>query len=279
MKVNHQIFERMKVQNTLLCCGLDPDIEKIPTEINRKHISDEDKVFEFLLGVIDATAPHVCAFKAQKAFFDVLSGGHEVLRKIIVYIHTAYPGIPVIVDCKIGDIENTMTAYIHNLFNLLEADGIVVNPYMGDDAIMPLIKLTDKSIVILVKTSNKSGGIIQDTILKNGEPFWYYVLNLVVNRWNNNKNVIPVISSTVGLDMTRIRSIIPDEMPILFAGIGAQGGNSGDLHKLLNSNGIGVFVNSSRNILYPQSKKPWRIAVREAAVKLKEDLNKERRIK
>lgn len=278
MKMNEQILERMKTHDTLLCCGLDPDLKKMPPEIIGRNTSDEEKVIAFLLGVVDVTASHVCAFKVQKAFFDVLTGGHDVLKELIDYIHTSNPGIPVIVDCKIGDIENTMEAYIQNLFGSLQADGIVVNPYMGDDVMLPLVELADKSIVVLVKTSNPSGGIVQDVILQDGQPLWRHVLNLVVNRWNRSENMIPVLSSTVGLNMEELRAIIPDKMPILLAGIGAQGGNPTDLRKLLNSEGVGVFVNSSRGILYPQQgQQSWQSAVEKAAVELKEALNKERR--
>lgn len=278
MKANEQILERMRVHDTLLCCGLDPDLKKMPPEITGGNTSDEEKVLIFLRGVINVTAPHVCAFKAQKAFFDVLTGGHDVLKKLIDYIHTSNPGIPVIVDCKIGDIENTMEAYIQNLFGSLQADGIVVNPYMGDDVMFPLIELADKSIVVLVKTSNPSGGIVQDVVLQDGQPLWRHVLNLVVNRWNRSENMIPVLSSTVEHNMEELRAIVPDKMPILLAGVGAQGGSYVDLRKLLNSEGIGVFVNSSRGILYPQqSQQSWQDAVEKAAVGLKEALNMERR--
>jgi orotidine-5'-phosphate decarboxylase len=280
MKTNEQILKRMKSHDTLLCCGLDPDLKKMPFEIVGKNISDEDKVFIFLQLVVDFTAQHVCAYKAQKAFFDVLSGGHDVLKKLIDYIHKTHPGIPVIVDCKVGDIENTMTAYIENLFGLLKADGIVVNPFMGDDVMMPLIELSDKSIVVLVKTSNPTGGIVQDVVLQNGTTLWHYMLELVVNRWNRNQNMIPVLSATAGLDMAPIRMIIPDGMPILLAGVGAQGGGHESLSGLLNSEGIGVLVNSSRAILYPpKSQQPWQMAIQLATIETKNALNEARRRK
>lgn len=278
MKANEQILERMRIHDTLLCCGLDPDLKKMPLEIIEKNISNEEKVLAFLQEVVNVTAPHVCAFKAQKAFFDVLTGGHDVLKKIINYIHTSNPDIPVIVDCKIGDIENTMEAYIQNIFGSLQADGIVVNPYMGDDVMFPLIELVDKSIIVLVKTSNLSSDIVQNVILQDRQPLWQHMLNLVVNRWNRNENMIPVLSSTVGHNMEELRAVIPDKMPILLAGVGAQGGSYTDLRKLLNSEGIGVFVNSSRNILYPQQDhQSWQSAIEKASVELKEALNKERR--
>ena len=279
MSAIDQIFTRMLTHNTLLCCGLDPDLKKMPPEILEKKISDEEKVLDFLRTVVDVTAPHVCAYKVQKAFFDVLAGGHEVLKALIGYIHTSYEGIPIIVDCKIGDTDNTMSAYTHNIFAVLQADGIVVNPYMGDDAMVPFAEFTDKAVVVLVKTSNPSGGIVQDVTLHNGLPLWRYILDLVVNRWNQGENMIPVISATVELNASEIRSLIPDKMPILLAGIGVQGGSYTGLRQLLNSEDVGVLVNSSRGILYPESEKGWRIAIEEAATALKDALNQERRVK
>lgn len=268
-----QLMTRMMLYNTLLCCGLDPDLNKIPTSIRG---TPEERVLKFLKDVVDVTAEHVCAYKAQKAFFDMLIGGHEVLAEVITYIHSKHSGIPVIVDCKIGDIGNTMQAYTHNLFGLLQADGLLVNPYMGDDALLPLGEYADKAIIVLAKTSNPAGdGIIQDVILSDGRPLWQYVLDLIITRWNRNGNMIPTLSSTVGLDMAAVRRQIPNNMPILLAGVGAQGGNYNDLSRLVNRQGVGVFVGSSRGILYPPSQRDhsWLSEVEMAAIELKDRLN------
>jgi len=275
MKTIDQIFYRMVSNNTLVCCGLDPDLNKIPFEISQQKISNEEKVYKFLRTVIDVTAQHVCVYKAQKAFFDILPGGHEVLRSLIEYVHKNYPGLPVIVDCKIGDIDNTMSVYIKNIFGSLNADGVVVNPYMGDDTISPLAELSEKAIIVLVKTSNPDGSMIQDLIIHNNLPLWRYVLDLVINRWNYNNNMIPVLSSNCMCDMAELRALIPENMPILLAGVGAQNGSYANLGLLLNKSNNGVFVNSSRGILYSDIKKPWCIAIEDAVIKLKNDLNKE----
>jgi len=226
------LFARMESHDTLLCCGLDPDVSRFPEAIREMKMQDTNRVHYFLEEVIERTAEHVCAYKVQKAFFDVLTGGHELLREVIELVHNKHPGVPVIVDCKIGDIDNTMHAYIHNLFTLLNADGVVVNAYMGDDVMLPLIDLQDKAIVVLAKTSNPSGGIVQDVLLQDGRSLWEYMLDLTVNRWNKNGNMIPVVSSTVGMDLNHVRTLIPDEMPILLAGVGAQGGSFAELAKI-----------------------------------------------
>lgn len=274
MKTVDQIFLRMVSNKTLVCCGLDPDLSKIPLEISEQNISDEEKVFKFIRTVVDITAPHVCLYKAQKAFFDILPGGHEVLRNLITYVHEHHPGLPVVVDCKINDIDNTMLVYIKNIFGSLNADGVVVNPYMGDDTLFPLAELSDKAIIVLVKTSNPKGSLIQDLILENDFPLWKYVLSLVINRWNYNNNMIPVLSSNCDCDMTGIRALIPDNMPILLAGVGAQNGSYSNLPLLLNKNKSGVFVNSSRGILYSNVQKRWRVAIEDAVILLKNNLNK-----
>jgi orotidine-5'-phosphate decarboxylase len=267
---------KCRMKESLFCCGLDPDLKKIPAEITTSSV--EEKVVRFLKGVIDATASHVCAYKAQKAYFDLLPDGNSVLSEVVAYVHDNYPNIPVVLDCKIGDIENTMKAYLECIFGTLKVDGVVVNPYMGDDVMRPMAQYPNKAIVVLVKTSNFGGGIVQDIKLEGGILLWQYILQLTVGRWNAAGNMIPVLSSTARLNMVEVRKMIPDDMPILLAGIGAQGGSLEDLSKLLNSENSGVFVNSSREIIYTQrvGGETWQEAVERSAIKFKDDLNKER---
>ena len=271
--------EAMAKNDSLACCGLDPDLAKIPAEIAKKRRSDEAKVLAFLREVIDLTGTHVCAYKVQKAFFDVFPRGHALLADTIGYAQENYPNVPVFVDAKIGDIDNTMTAYLHNIFEELGADGVVLNPYMGDDVIAPMEEYADKAGIVLAKTSNAGGGVIQDALLSDGTPFWRYVLGLTVNRWNRAGNLIPVLSSTADIDFDGIRQELPDTMPILFAGFGAQGGSLKHFRQLLDSSRRGVFVNSSRGLLYPYetSDKDWRQKIDAATVSLKETLNTERK--
>ena len=99
MNAMTELSRGMISNNTLCCCGLDPDVCKFPKEILDKAGSDEEKAYEFLTEVIRVTAPYVCAYKAQKAFFDCFSGGHDLLKGIVRYVHEQFPGIPIIIDC------------------------------------------------------------------------------------------------------------------------------------------------------------------------------------
>lgn len=275
MKENAIAMLETRMKNSLFCCGLDPDLSKMPVE---KGFKEDERTEKFLKTVIDSTSDYVCAYKLQKAFFDKLPQGHEVMKNTISYIHSKGVSIPAIVDCKIGDIDNTMQAYLDNIFGELNADGIVVNPYMGDDVMKPMSQYPDKAIVVLAKTSNPNGGIVQDVKLENGTFLWQYILSLITERWNSVGNMVPVISSTVSLDLETIREVIPDNMPILLAGVGTQGGTYEEVSKLLNSKKSGVFVNSSRGIIYAKAEdgQAWQSAVEQAALNLRDALNRER---
>lgn len=270
----------MRKNNSLACCGLDPNITSMPKEITKKKMSPEEKVLVFLETVIENTAEHVCSYKIQKAFFDIFQEGHLLLADTINYVHSNYPKIPVLIDCKIGDTDNTMKVYMDNLFGHLKADGVVVNPYMGDDVVKPFKQLTNKAGVVLVRTSNPTSDIIQTALMHDGKPLWRHVLNLLVNNWNTAGNLIPILSSTASEDITNVREVIPDKMPILLAGMGAQGGKTSIIKPLLDSSGYGVFVNSSRALLYSYNKEDmdWEKKITKAARNFKDLINSERQL-
>lgn len=271
-----QLDRRMEETNSVVCVGLDPDPNKIPLAILNLDGTIEEKIYLFLTKVIDITAPHVCSYKIQKAFFDQFDAGHVLLKKTCAYIHEKHPGICAFIDCKIGDTDNTMQAYMHLLFDKIKADGIVINPYMGDDVLEPFLKDSKKVAIVLIQTSNPNAKIIQEMNVENGKKLWESILDIALNRWNQNNNLILVLSSNTAMDnYESVRKIIPQDMPILLAGIGSQGGNPKVMKQLLNENKRGVFVNSSRGILYPYhpAEVNWEKEVLQAVLNLKQELN------
>lgn len=267
----------METKDTLVCVGLDPDPAKMPNEIRALDLPVEEQIFVFLKEVIDLTAEHACCYKLQKAFYDPLDGGHALLKRTIEYVRSKH--MPAFVDCKIGDTDNTMDIYIDNLFDKLSASGIVINPYMGDDVFYPFMADPEKIGIVLVQTSNPSATIVQNLVLESGQFLWEEMLDLTLNRWNLHGNLIPVLASTSEeTDYNLLRQLIPDETPILLAGIGAQGGNLKALNNLLNSKRAGVFINSSRGLLYPYhpNNSFWRGCILEATLELKHNINKVR---
>jgi orotidine-5'-phosphate decarboxylase len=269
-----RLHEGMK--KSLLCVGLDPDPTKMPDEINHMILEPEQKLRYFVSSVVSVTAPYVCAYKLQRAFYD----DQELLKRIVEYIHEYDPQIPVIIDQKIGDIDNTMNAWTNSLFGDLKADAITVNPYMGTEVVQPFMKDKNKVGAVLIRTSNPGAACVQDAVLQNGKKVWEHVLDLTVQEWNVNRNLMIVLGANAKAheQCAHIRTIIPDEMPILVPGIGAQGGDMASIKPLLNSRKGGVIVNSSRAILYPpktavNEKMSWQEKIGDAAKDVRDKLN------
>src|ERR1035437_2529076 len=207
-----------------------------------------------------------------------LVDGHSVLRDLTAYIHYRHPKIPVFLDCKIGDIDNTMTAYLRTAFELLKVEGMLINPYMGDEVLRPFSALPNKIGIVLVKTSNCGARIIQDIQTMDGRPLWKRVLDLVIHRWNDRGNLIPVLSADCPPTANELRMGVPDETIIFVAGCGAQGGTAGQVRDFLNSSSAGGVVNSSRALLSPYraSDPEWRSAIRRQVRGMRNNLNEAR---
>lgn len=264
-------------KNSLVCCGLDPDITKIPASLT-ETLPIEEAFLAFSKKIVEITAPYICAYKIQKAFFERFECGQKLLRSVIAFIRSVDPSVPVIIDCKVGDIENTMAAYFEYFFSICAADAVVLNPYMGTDVWRGLEEYPGKAGLVLVRTSNPTGRIVQDVVMHDGQPMWRHVLQHIVEQWNAGGNLIPILSDHGMQELTTIRTVVPDEMPIFLAGVGSQGRSVSGLSAVLDSRGAGVAVNSSRALLYPcdRHELQWERMVREAVIRFRELLNEAR---
>ena len=253
--------------NTLLCVGLDPDSTKIPSRL-RSH---KNPLFAFNQAIIDATADLVCAFKPQIAYYAAARAEVE-LELTIAYIHERYPGIPVILDAKRGDIGATAEQYAQEAFDRYQADAVTVNPYLGGDTLKPFLDRRDKGIIILCRTSNPGAKEIQD-LDAGGKKLYQIVAAKAATQWNYNGNALLVVGATYAQELGEIRSIV-GEMPLLVPGVGAQGGEVKSA--VLNGkskNGTGMIINSSRGIIYASEKDDFAEAARAATIALRDEIN------
>ena len=86
-----------------------------------------------------AVADHAAAVKPQSAFYEAL--GWEGVRALAGTVRAAHDcGLLVIADVKRGDIGSTAEAYAQGHLDLLQADAVTVNPYLGMDGIAPFLK-------------------------------------------------------------------------------------------------------------------------------------------
>jgi orotidine-5'-phosphate decarboxylase len=254
-------------KDTLLCVGLDPDLEKIPW-----HLREMDEpLLEFNKAIIDSTCDLVCAYKPQIAFYSA-SKAEKQLEATIDYIHTRYPDIPVILDSKRGDIASTASMYAKEAFERYHTDAVTVNPYMGGDTLDPFLKHKDKGIIILCRTSNPGAADIQD-LESDGKKIYRIIARKASEEWNYNGNVLLVVGATYPRELKEIRSITGD-MPFLVPGIGAQGGDIEEaVRNGMDHDRAGMIINSSRSIIYASPERDFSAAARNAAMNLRNEIN------
>lgn len=233
------------VNNSLLCVGLDPLLDRLPTPFRQsKH-----NVFAFNRAIIDATAPYSCAFKPQIAHYAAL-GIEDQLELTIDWIRTTWPQHLIILDAKRGDIGSTAELYAQEVFCRYNADAVTLNPYFGGDALLPFLSYADRGCFILCRTSNPGSLEIQ----QQGEPPLYLqIASAAANRWNDNCNAALVVGATWPEELGKVRQEAP-ELPILVPGIGAQQGDlRAVLQQGLNQAGTGLLISASRSLLYASS--------------------------
>jgi orotidine-5'-phosphate decarboxylase len=262
---------RWEATGALVCVGLDPELERIPTsaEVSRvsmqavagpAHGPDteiERRLLAFTQAIVRATVDHVCAFKPNSAFFEQYGvGGIRALKWIINYIHARHPGVPVILDAKRGDIGSTSAAYARFVYDYLDADAVTLHPYLGRDALAPFLERADRGALILCRTSNPGGGEFQDLRVGEGteaEPLYQRVARAVAGEWNERGNCALVVGATYPDELRVVREIVGD-MPILVPGVGAQGGDlEGVVGVGRDSRGHGLIISLSRSVLYASS--------------------------
>ncbi|MGI5837563.1 MAG: orotidine 5'-phosphate decarboxylase / HUMPS family protein, partial [Chloroflexota bacterium] len=88
-------------KNSLLCVGLDVDPAKVPEPL----LGQDDWVYRYNLGIIEATSDLVCAYKLNLAFYEAL--GLEGLEALYRTLKAMPPDVVVIGDAKRGDIGHT----------------------------------------------------------------------------------------------------------------------------------------------------------------------------
>jgi orotidine-5'-phosphate decarboxylase len=256
--------------DSLVCVGLDPEIERFPAQFAEQP----SPIFQFNKAIIDATADLVCAYKPQFAHYAAYEA-EDQLERTIDYIHRSYPGIPVILDSKRGDVGNTAERYAIEAFERYHADAVTVSPYLGGDSLEPFLKYEDKGVIILCRTSNPGAGDLQDLEV-SGRRLFHVVADLAARRWNTRGNCLLVVGATYPRELAEVREIVGN-MPFLVPGVGAQGGDVAQaVQNGQTAAGAGLVVSSSRGILYASSGENFASAAREATVKLRDQINASR---
>ncbi len=265
MRFVEKLLNASRKNNSLVCVGLDTDLQKIPRHLLKR----EDPTFAFNQKIIDSTSDLVCAYKPNMAFYEAQGArGWESLKKTCKYIPEE---IPIIIDAKRGDIGNTARMYAKAFFEELKGDAVTVNPYMGEDAVSPFLEHEGKCAFVLCLTSNEGAKDFQLSVVE-GKPLYEIVAEKVLG-WNEKGNCGLVVGATHPEQLKRIREIAPS-LPFLIPGIGAQAGDVESTVRFgTDENGELAIINSSRGILYASNQEDFDQAARNEALRLRDSIN------
>lgn len=207
--------EACRQKQSLLCVGLDP---RISIGRNENIIST---IVGFNRRIIEQTDQYAACFKPNIAFYEAFGPkGLEALKETIALIPNE---TPVIIDCKRNDIGQTAGAYAEAIFGYYGADCATINPYLGNESILPFLKYSGKGLFALCRTSNPGSEAIQGlTVLNRSMNPLYIEIALEVSSWA--KEIGLVVGATDIEALIRIRRELP-EIWILAPGIGVQGGS------------------------------------------------------
>lgn len=263
------LLEQIKAKRSVLCVGLDTDLEKIPTHL----LKEDDPVFAFNKAIIDATAAFTVAYKPNIAFYESIGvKGWQSLEKTIQYLDVKYPEIFTIADAKRGDIGNTSKMYAKAFFENMNFDSITVAPYMGEDSVTPFLDFPNKWVILLGLTSNKGAFDFQFIENAEGEVLFESVVKKA-QEWATADQLMFVLGATKTEHLARLRAIAPDHF-FLVPGVGAQGGSLEEVLKQATNKDYGVLVNSTRGIIYQSNGLDFAQAAGSAASKLQQEMER-----
>jgi orotidine-5'-phosphate decarboxylase len=219
-----RLAARSAAVGTVLCLGLDPEPAALPERFSR----DLAGVERFAALVLEAALPAAAAVKPNLAFYEAFgSEGIAALERLRARIPL---GVPVIIDAKRGDIGSTAARQAVALYDGLGADAVTVSPYLGSEAVAPLLERLDRFAYVLCRTSNPGAGELQSLLVAvegeaPEEPLYARVARRATG-WGPGGTVGLVVGATAPAELVEIRDIAPG-LAFLVPGVGAQGGEIG----------------------------------------------------
>lgn len=255
----------------IVCMGLDPIVSALPGEEknSRERIADYFSVL-FRRMRLEGTIPS--AFKPNIGYYSALDNPREgdfsgslALVDVMDLLENFFPGIPVILDSKRGDIARSSANYAVEAFDGWKADAVTVSPYMGTDSVMPFA-FENKGIYVLNRTSNPGGKDLQalDTLDRVDErevhPLHMAVAHKIVDWAGEHKGVGAVVGATNPDELEEIATYYAGkDIPMLIPGVGSQGGSATEVIARMKKAGYSLElarINSSSGLTHPWKKGP-----------------------
>lgn len=204
---------------------------------------------------LEAVGKRAAAVKPQAAWFEVAGAeGMAALESLLRQCRNE--GLLLIGDAKRGDIGVSSQAYARAWLAPgapLECDALTVNPWLGGDAMQPLVQAAHchgKGIYALARTSNPGSAAWQTVRDEAGEPLWARVAE-------GMQGILPgphtgfVVGASCIDEGAQLRERHP-QAPLLVPGLGAQGADfSGARHFAGGEGAAPAVFPTSRAVLFP----------------------------
>lgn len=217
MSYLQRLAARTAAVGSHLCLGIDPHPDALPARFSR----DVAGIERFAQLLLDVALPHAAAVKVNLAFFEAFGGaGIAALERLRAQVPAA---VPFIADAKRGDIGPTAERQAAALFDALGADAVTASPYLGRDALDPLLDGEDRFVYVLCRTSNPGAGEVQD-VRVGDEPLYLRVARLAEAWAAGRPSLGLVVGATAPAELAGVRRQVAG-LSFLVPGVGSQGGD------------------------------------------------------
>ncbi len=278
------LVDEISEKKSILCVGLDPQPQWIPKHLFEEFEENENPkekiahaIVEFNQAIIEAVKDFAVAVKPQIAFYEIYGApGIWAFEETIKFAKKQR--LLVIDDSKRCDGGDTAKFYAEGHLGEVDvfsgtgflkekgfdADAMTVIPWTGLAGLEHFIKIVKekgKGLFVVVKTSFRPNSAIEQMLTQDGTKVWEKTAEFVKEwaqgcegRKSKLNNVGVVVGATYPEEALRMREIYPNAF-FLVPGYGAQGGGAEGAVAGVREDGLGVIVNSSRDINYAYLRK------------------------
>lgn len=256
------------------CMGLDPQWDVLPYRSGQIR-EDLHRFFTELLQEMVQRKLSPAAFKPNIGYYSALdtprSGtfdGSLALADLLAMLDDYFPGIPVILDSKRGDIARSSANYAHEAFDIWRCHAVTASPFMGTDSVTPFDAGQEgsKGIYLLNRTSNPGAKDIQGLVVvdevdeKELYPLYMAIAHRI-GRWAKDIDGVGAVVGATNLEELRELAAYHSiqSIPLLIPGVGSQGASARATLQVLKDVGYPIQltrINSSSALTHPWKKAP-----------------------
>jgi orotidine-5'-phosphate decarboxylase len=268
---------------SIISMGLDPILAYLPVKTGNTR-NDLALFFNTVFKEMLDRKVLPGAFKPNIGYYHALDrprsgdfSGSLALADLLDTLDKLFPGIPVILDAKRGDIATSSSNYAHEAFTCWKTDAVTISPYMGTDSATPFLA-QGKGVYILDRTSNPGAADFQDLTV-SGDPLFRKVAEQIIEWALEYPGTGAVVGATSPDELESLAGVFAGkEIPLLIPGVGSQGGSGNETVARLRKAGYDPLlarINSSSGITHPWKHTPPPADWVKVVVNNLENLNKE----